>query len=229
MKYADTLTLRCAPVGGGFSTHEAAGFAAGARISQNMVHDTLPPAAYDQTSGARLHVAVLSPADFAAITGTAAPPSPIDAQTYLALGLPWCASFEEHIPSADSAPPTSGPAGVQSVAALDAPCADGTEQPACGVCAERMATTRLVPCSHVLCGGCVEGQVLNTCPLCDKLGSGRERFASAMPIPGHEGDDGGGAASLDDKIAALAWCAANGKVGSFRLEAHRVSDLSGEI
>ncbi|TDL20732.1 ubiquitin-domain-containing protein [Rickenella mellea] len=223
------LVLRLRGGGDPDYADELAGFAAGGRISQKIIRDTLPTIAYDQENPSRIHVTVLNSAYFQAITGIPPTPSPIDTQTYLELGLTWYTLFDEHLPTANNAESSSPLTNVQPIAALDSAAGAKTQIP-CGKCSNQMGTYRLVPCSHVVCDECAEDLSPNSCPSCAKFVRSREHFALAMPMPGKEVNEGVEAMSLDDRIIALKRCVDDrkGRVLSFKLMAHAVSRLSGE-
>jgi len=166
--------------------HRDLGFAAGGRISQKIIRDRLPPTAYDQDGGKRLHIAVLNSVYFATVTGRPPPPSPISASTYEKLQFPWYTLYDENIPGVPHSPEFS----IQSIAGIDTQReTDGqnTETQAnCGYCAYEMATMWLSPCTHVMCDGCAAGLSKNSCPSCDVFVEKRERFAAPMPLPGNE-------------------------------------------
>jgi len=205
----------------------ALGFAAGGRISQKIIRDRLPPTAYDQDNGKRLHVTVLNSAYFTAVTGHSPPTSPINAKTYQKLGLPWFTLFDEKIPGFVNA---SSLSGIQSISALDSSRKLGGQvtetQIACTYCEYEMATIRLLPCSHVVCDDCAAGLSEHSCPSCDNFVVSRERFAAPMPLPGNEAEDGVDAISLDDLVVGLERCLARGKTATFRKSADKVSELS---
>lgn len=103
--------------GGGPDPDEVNGFAAGGRISQKINRDSLPTVAYDVENGARLHLSVINAAHFSAITGLPAPSTPINSKTYLEMGLPWYALFDEHVEEANTAP--TALANIKSVSEVN--------------------------------------------------------------------------------------------------------------
>jgi hypothetical protein len=173
---------------------EFSGFAAGGKISQKINRDSLPVTAYDPESGERLYVHVLNAAYFQSITGLPAPPSPIDTQTYLTLGLPLYQIFDEQIPRANNAARGAAQAlaGVKSIAQLDKERSTQGKpvQQECVFCQYQMATTRLIPCGHVVCDDCAEGLEPRACPECPQFVRAREKFAAPMVMPGQEENDG---------------------------------------
>lgn len=223
---------------------ELSGFAAGGRISQKINRDRLPVIAYDPDAGERLYVHVLNSAYFQGITGLPAPPSPINTQTYLQLGLPWYQIFEEHIPRANNASRGAARAleGVKSIAQLDEVNASQGKQTQqeCTFCQYQMATTRLVPCGHVVCDDCAEGLEPRACPTCPQFVRAREKFAASMSMPGQEENDGvtvehirtdnqtGAITGVNAAVVILRRYAGTGKVISSKLVGAQVSPLHGQ-
>ncbi|KAF8546836.1 ubiquitin-domain-containing protein [Imleria badia] len=213
---------------GGYSPNIEAGFAAGGRVSQKVNRDPLPITAYDQDTVQRLHVSVINAAYFSEVTGLPNPPSPITAQTYLKLGLPWFALYDEKIPLANNASSPTPLTDVQSIAQIDAARAltrQGSRQAECGYCEYEMATQSMLPCGHEFCDDC---STATACPKCSRRVTGRTRFAAGMPMPGKEDEDGVDALSLDERIVKLQAGAASGTIYSFKLRDHAVSGLCGE-
>ncbi|KAF8547915.1 ubiquitin-domain-containing protein [Imleria badia] len=219
------LTLR---MRGGVSDIEA-GFATGGRVSQKINRDTLPITAYDQDSVQRLHVSVINAAYFSEVTGLPNPLSPVTAQTYLELGLPWFTLYDEHVPLADNTSSPTPLTDVQSIAQIDAARAargGGSLQAECGYCEYEMATQSMLPCGHEFCDAC---STTTVCPKCHGRVTGRTRFAVGMPMPGKEDGDGVDALSLDERIVKLRAGAASGMIYSFKLGDHAVSALCGDV
>jgi hypothetical protein len=200
------------------------GFAAGGRISQKIIRDHLPPAAYDKDNSARLHISVLNTAYFTAVTGRPSPPSPISTSTYQKLGLPWYTLFDENIPGVSRLPGFH----VQSIADVDiSRNIDGQNsatQTACGYCTYEMATTWLLPCAHVVCDDCAAGLSESCCVSCDNVVERRERFAAPMPLPGKEDE----VEIKPDVTVALKRYSGRRKVVTYKLDANKVSPLRGE-
>ena len=218
------LTLR----GGGLTDVEA-GFAAGGKVSQKINRDPLPITAYDHDSVQRFHVSVINAAYFSEVTGLPNPPSPVTAQTYLQLGLPWFALYDEQIPLANNTSSPTPLTDVQSIAQIDASRAStggGSRQAECGYCAYEMATQSMVPCGHEFCDDC---STATACPKCCRRVTGRMRFAAGMPMPGKEDGDGVDGLSLDERIVKLRAGALSGAMYSFKLRDHAVSGLCGDV
>ena len=65
-------------------------------------------------------MSVINAAYFSDVTGLLNPPFPVTAQTYLELGLPWFALYDEQIPLADNTSSPTPLTDVQSIAQIDA-------------------------------------------------------------------------------------------------------------
>ncbi|KAF9226088.1 hypothetical protein BS17DRAFT_776632 [Gyrodon lividus] len=224
-----TLHLVLRLRGGGYVPEDMeTGFAAGGRISQKINRDPLPITAYDHSKAQRFHVSVINAAYFSEITGLPNPPSPVTSQTYIDLGLPWFALYDEHIPSANNTSSHTPLTNVQSIAQIDAARASTSgrkPQAGCGYCAYEMATQRMLPCGHVFCDDC---STATACPECRKPITDRMRFAAAMPMPGKEDGDGVDVLSLDERIVKLRAGAQSGTFYSFRLRDYAICGLCGE-
>ena len=223
-----TLHLVLRLRGGGLVDIEA-GFAAGGRVSQKINRDPLPITAYNHDSVQRFHVSVINAAYFSEVTGLPNPPSPVTAQTYLQLGLPWFALYDEQIPLANNTSSPTPLTDVQSIAQIDAARAStggGSRQAECGYCAYEMATQSMVPCGHEFCDDC---STATACPKCCRRVTGRTRFAAGMPMPGKEDGDGVDGLSLDERIVKLRAGAVWGAMYSFKLRDHAVSGLCGDV
>ena len=213
---------------GGYLPDVEAGFAAGGRISQKINRDPFPIIAYDHDRVQRFHVSVINAAYFSEVTGLPNPPSPVTAKTYLKLGLPWFALYDEHIPVANNTSSPTPLTDVQSIARIDAARASagsGNRQVKCGYCAYEMATQSISPCGHTFCDDCSTAAV---CPKCHRRVIGRTRFAAAMPMPGQEAGEGVDALSLEEKMVKLQAGARSGTVYSFKLRDHAIYGLCGE-
>lgn len=222
------LVLRLRGAGDADYSALQAGFAAGAKISQQINRDPLPTTAYDQSQGAQFHISVINAAYFSSITGLPSPPSPVTPQTYLEHKLPWFTLYDEHIPKANNTSSPTPLTSVRSIAQVDQQHISNGEhsvQAECGYCAYEMATQRCSPCGHLFCDDCSE---TNACPLCRKPVNSRTRFAAGMRLPGKEDNDGVEALSLDERIVKLRDGAKSGVFVSFRLKEHEISPLSGE-
>ncbi|GBE89383.1 hypothetical protein SCP_1600440 [Sparassis crispa] len=98
----------------------ASGLAAGGRITQKIVKDSLPASAYDRSRGVRVRVGILNSSYFAAATGLPPPETPISSATYNKLRLPWFVLYEENVPVADNLTVPNKLTEVKSVANLKA-------------------------------------------------------------------------------------------------------------
>ena len=90
------------------------GLAPGGRMKQEVLRDRHPLDAWDQRHGIRCYIAILNSVDWAAATGTAAPPPPVTAKDYAAAGLPWYAWYSDTA----AVPGSSTLGSLRSVAAL---------------------------------------------------------------------------------------------------------------
>jgi len=95
----------------------ALGLGAGGEVRQKVYPDPHGVDAWDPASVARVHVHLVLPDEYRRITGEEPPPSPVDAATYAAHGLPW---FELYDDAAGDVPPSERLAGVEGVGADDA-------------------------------------------------------------------------------------------------------------
>lgn len=67
------------------------GLGAGGRMTQRIHADPYGPAAWDLADERSTTIHLVPPAEFERLTGSPAPPSPVDARTYTEAGLPWFA------------------------------------------------------------------------------------------------------------------------------------------
>ncbi|QZT64788.1 hypothetical protein [Mycolicibacterium austroafricanum] len=65
------------------------GLGAGGRMRQEVYVDDRPLADYDESGARRVFVHLCSAAQWAAVTGEAPPPTPVDRDAYVEAGLPW--------------------------------------------------------------------------------------------------------------------------------------------
>lgn len=75
------------------------GLGAGGRMEQAIYRDPYGVRAWDEASAARCFVHLVTPQDFARITGEPVLPSPVDAHAYASAGLPWFELDDQHVPS----------------------------------------------------------------------------------------------------------------------------------
>ena len=73
------------------------GLAAGGEITQNIYEDPCGLKTWDTENFGRIRVRILNSAEYALLTGTEPPPTPIDAATYIQCGFPWYKIYDEHL------------------------------------------------------------------------------------------------------------------------------------
>lgn len=71
------------------------GLGAGGRMRQEIYADERALSEYDEARSARVFVHLCSATQWTAITGELPPPSPVDRETYVGLGLPWFDYFDQ--------------------------------------------------------------------------------------------------------------------------------------
>lgn len=221
------LVLRLRGAGDFITRDMLAGFAAGGKITQKINRDPLPATAYDLTRAETVHVSVLNAAYFSSVTGLPSPPSPISARTYVELGLPWFALYDEHIPFANNTSVSTRLGTVKSIAQVDSErsaAGESNTQIKCCYCVHEMATLRFSPCGHVFCDDCATA---TKCPTCRKVIMSKDRFAAPMPIPGKEDENGIETVSMDERILMLEASFEEGKILSF-VSNDRISPLCEE-
>jgi len=84
------------------------GLAAGGQMTQKIYPDPHGVDVWCEQPDTTLGIHILNSEHFRAVTGIAAPPSPIDAQTYTKLGLPWFELYEEHMGDVAAPAPFAG-------------------------------------------------------------------------------------------------------------------------
>jgi hypothetical protein len=92
------------------------GIAAGGMMKQKIYPDPHGFDTWDSENYGRLYVHIVNSEMYHKITGTAPPPTPIDAKQYTASGLPW---FDLYDSDLKDLPPASKLAKVKSVKAID--------------------------------------------------------------------------------------------------------------
>lgn len=214
--------------GGDCFDSRGAGFAAGGKISQKIVRDSLPAAAYNFETGSRIHITVLSPARLAQLTGTPAIPTPISVKTYLAKGIPWFDLYDEGIPSANNVHKDHALASVKSLQAILAERKEA--KPAAYRCCycSTTATFQLLPCRHLLCQDCADGLSPKECPKRCRVVTGRERIVAEALAESEAGWDCPAAGTADERIVVLSRCAEKGLIGTFIRSCDKVSGLSAD-
>ncbi|KDQ09070.1 hypothetical protein BOTBODRAFT_37317 [Botryobasidium botryosum FD-172 SS1] len=212
--------------GGGFSG--PMGFAAGGSITQKIVRDTLPLAAYDQSNSVRVHIHVLNPAMYEHLTGLPAPECPVSADTYKQVGLPWFALYDEEVPHANNATGGNRLAGVKSIISLDREREEAGKshiQGNCCHCHAGVASIKFHSCGHLICDDCNSGldsRAVCPDPDCTIETTRRTRMAAPTLAPGEEENT---EEILNERIIMLEMCAKRGVVGSFKSKASAVAPL----
>jgi hypothetical protein len=99
------------------------GLAAGGRMAQKIYPDPYGVDVWDLAKRERVYVHIVNSERWRAITGEAAPATPVSAKSYCDAGLPWFALYDEH---AKTIAPTAKLAGVKSIKDIeDAPVSPG--------------------------------------------------------------------------------------------------------
>jgi hypothetical protein len=93
------------------------GFVPGGQIDQKVLVDPHGIDTWDVDNFGTLIVHVLNSAQYEAVTGRPAPPSPVSARTYAEHGFPWFRHYEE----GDDVRPAEALAALTSIAELNAP------------------------------------------------------------------------------------------------------------
>jgi hypothetical protein len=95
----------------------AMGLGAGGQIRQNLYTDPYGVEAWDADNRGRVNVHLVNSDQYRALTGKSPPPTPVDAQAYVAHGLPWFDLYDEGLPHL---PPAAPLTGVKTIRKLDA-------------------------------------------------------------------------------------------------------------
>ena len=98
------------------------GLGAGGRMRQEIYADERKKSGYDPDRSWRVFVHLCSAAQWTAITGEAAPRTPVDREAYVRAGLPW---FDYYDADATDLPAPEALAGVKTVGEV----LGGDEQP----------------------------------------------------------------------------------------------------
>lgn len=92
------------------------GIAAGGKLVQDIVRDKSPNYIWNKARAKLVHIHILHPSFFEAVTHVLAPKTPISTQEYLAAGIPFFAVEEDPDQRLDGSEVL---AGVKSVSAMD--------------------------------------------------------------------------------------------------------------
>ena len=96
---------------------KAMGLAAGGAITQKIYPDPHGIETWDESNHGRVFVHIVNSMMWREITGEEAPPTPVTAKTYTAMGFPWFKLYDEHEKDVASSPVLEQ---VKSVAQMDA-------------------------------------------------------------------------------------------------------------
>ncbi|KAF8838426.1 hypothetical protein BDN67DRAFT_1013094 [Paxillus ammoniavirescens] len=209
------------------------GFAGGGKITQRIYEDTNHIRVYDEESGQRLFVHIVTPKHWELITGIIAPISPISASMYKQPNVPWFQLSDDHALalSGDANSPLSA---IKSVAQLDAekPAEPSDEidpdrPPSCSKHLTIPSVCVFRPCSHTACSACL-GAVMMLQMKCLSCEGKVERFvgmknAIVVPTPVGGGDGMEWDVSQMEELASLAADSKN--VSIIHLEEDRVPAL----
>jgi len=94
----------------------AMGLGAGGQIRQKLYADPHGVEAWDADNRGRVNVHLVNSDQYRELTGKSPPPTPIDAKTYVAHGLPWFDLYDEGLPHL---PPAAPLIGVKTIRELD--------------------------------------------------------------------------------------------------------------
>jgi hypothetical protein len=86
----------------------AMGLGAGGEIRQKLYADPYGADAWDVDNRGRVDVHLINSVQYRELTGKSPPPTPIDARTYVAHGLPWFDLYDEDLPHLPPAAPLIG-------------------------------------------------------------------------------------------------------------------------
>ncbi|KAF8838428.1 hypothetical protein BDN67DRAFT_1013096 [Paxillus ammoniavirescens] len=137
------------------------GFGGGGKITQRIYQDTNDVRIYNEDSGQRFFVHVVTPKEWELITGTIAPITPILASRYKQPNVAWFQLSDGHA-SALSANPSGSLSTIKSVAQLDAKKQaepsneiDPDHPPSCSKHSKTLSVCVFRPCSHTACSACL--------------------------------------------------------------------------
>ncbi|OJJ63984.1 hypothetical protein ASPSYDRAFT_26018 [Aspergillus sydowii CBS 593.65] len=178
------------------------GIAAGGKLVQDIVRDKSPNYIWNKARAKLVHIHILHPSFFEAVTHFLAPKTPISTQEYLAAGIPFFAVEEDPDQRLDGSEVL---AGVKSVSAMDSHVGvqdgsstdfDPLKPKRCTKCAVRLCDCIVRPCNHQFCHLCIKAIALpgaNTgsgheqcCPLCSANITRVAGFSAPMNLPGEE-------------------------------------------
>ncbi|KAF8838429.1 hypothetical protein BDN67DRAFT_1070734 [Paxillus ammoniavirescens] len=209
------------------------GLAGGGNIAQRIYEDTNHVRVYDEESGQRLFVHVVTPKEWELITGIIAPIIPISASTYKQPNVPWFQLSDDHTLalSGDANSPLSA---IKSVAQLDAekPAEPSDEidpdhPPSCSNHSKIQSVCVFRPCSHTACSACLGAIMMlqMKCLTCEHKVERVVGMKDAIVVPTPVGDVDGleWDVSQMEELASLAADSKN--VSIIHLEEDRVPPL----
>jgi hypothetical protein len=103
---------------------DAMGLGAGGRMRQKIYPDQYGLDTWDPTQSGSVSVRIVNSADYTKLSGHLAPPTPVDAQTYTAAGLPWYDLYDADRGDVEA---SARLAGVRSVGDLEQATDDSVE------------------------------------------------------------------------------------------------------
>ncbi|KAJ7766097.1 hypothetical protein B0H16DRAFT_1717325 [Mycena metata] len=158
------------------------GIGLGGKIHQKIYRDPASCRVYDEESGHRFHVHILSPEAWEMVTGVVPPITPITPDTYRRANIPWFQLQDGHLPSL-SQKSSNVLSQVKSILEIDQTNSKSHEQdlngdadelidpdrpPRCAVHASITSTVVFRPCGHCGCSTCFGSAMLrkSSCPKC---------------------------------------------------------------
>ncbi|CAD7702293.1 unnamed protein product [Ostreobium quekettii] len=124
------------------------------------------PSHWDLDAKQCLRLAILTTADFRAVTGQDPPPTPVSALTYHSHGVPWRDCYDAPAPAIDRAKIL---VDLAASASFHVEREDIMEERTCPVCRYNACNAELVPCGHGFCADCAEAVAdirPIKCPVC---------------------------------------------------------------
>lgn len=95
------------------------GLAAGGEMTQKIYPDAYGLASWDVSRRTSFHVRIVNGAEWRALTGEPAPPTPVDAAAYTKAGLPWFALYDEELGDIAASETLRGVRAIGEAASVD--------------------------------------------------------------------------------------------------------------